>query len=1701
MVATLKRRWALVLALLLCCLSLPLTHPSPAFAASQINITGSAKALNTNGYLDFTNYSSNVKVNSATGVFSGYVFSEDLGWIAFGTTDNTQGPVSVDLSTGRLKGKAYVLNTLQVIDFDANNSNVRLTGKTFSGYVFSTDIGWIDFSDTGVFAAQAFMEIPTLSWGFNEGFGQSTNDSSGYGFHGTLGATVSTGTDDPTWASEDLCISDKCLSFDGGDYISLDTTVPDVQTVAFWVRPQSTTQVFLDLDGGSHKIEATSGTITATGFSNVYVNGVRSTTIQENTWQHIVATTGTSFNASGVTLGKVSTSYFTGFIDEFRLFSTAKSANQIKGLYTVSGAPKETAASFGPDKTFLSDGLLGYWKFDEASGNPQDASLNRNELVNKNTTAFVAGKFGRGGNFQRASSRYFAQNMPSGEVTRVQYKTADGSSPTATFDTTPIESNLLVVSAFSRSGTSTTSHTISGSGWTKRIARDSEISDAGYRRSLSVWTKVAGVSEPTAIQISGDTVKLIIEEFSGGAFTFEAAVDNDNANTASGTSVSTGTTASVSEDWLLKIGIMGSRASTSASWSTSWTNSLGSTIDYLDTTGRFLGTAFGEDTTTGTKESTVTISGSTITNSGLTSGLLVFSVEESEYLDNLAVTGNMSLATWIKPAANTASTQYNIAGKWDSGSQSYLLAQYGDELRLYLNSTSNYVETTSANLATGTWYHIAATYDANSRSVKLFVNGKEQTTTTTGTIPSSLTQGANPFYVGAANGRTTADNFYDGVIDDLRIYNLTLTPSDVSQLANWAPGPLAYWNFDENQGNTIYDKSGNNYHGTLGSGTSSLPKWTNGRIGNALKFDGLTTKVSAGNVANILATDNLTLSAWIKIDGNALYANPMYIVGKGNSGGGGAHYRFMASSTSACSTATNDGNLLCLFITDGTNTFSMVTDSSVPPNSQWYHVAAVLDRSSATDSHIYINGVKQAVTQTGTLASVGSLSNSNSLCIGADSTFCENNGSINTFNGDIDELRFYTYPLSETQIIEDMNAGHPAPGSPVGSAYLHYKLDEGSGTTANNSGNAGSTINGTIGSGTWTQSGKFGKALTFTASTSITATIIDPGSTNTLSLWVYPTTSAASKTLITSGKLTTDSSSRPVYGGCVGTALAVDSWTHIVAVSNGSSACTLYQNGKLTASGGTGVTFGTSVNIGGSSFTGTIDEVKLYSLAMSADQVNVEFAGGFAGVWGSTSTTSTGEGSFSANDEYCPPGQTTACTPPVAHWKFDENTGTTTTFDSSGNENHGAMSNFTQASWIPGKLGSALNFNNTSTRINAGSGSSLDDMSALTVAGWFYVRSSSTGEDLIAAKATRSFSDITNGWFFGVQSISDYLSFRVNYNTTSIGIGTFSNSVPNDQWTHLAVSWDGGTATSGVRFYVDGVTVPKDGAGTGGSGGRVSDAAQNLFIGADSLTERQFDGQMDDLRIYNYARTPEQISWDMNRGKPLAWYKFDECSGDIAYNSISSLYPGTISAGGSGTNSIVGTCEGGTGMRGNAATAARGAGLDFDGTNDFVNLGNVFRFTSSMSVEAWVYLKSGHTGRETYFVNKHGGSGARDWTLQDEYGGLAFKVSYDGSNMCYVYSSINPAIEVWTHVVGTYDATNQRLKIFVNGTDASGSANACPYSTITASNNNVWIGGRQSNSSYAQAKIDEVKIYGYALSPLQVKGAFNDSASAVRFGN
>lgn len=134
--------------------------PSLVFAVTAESISGTAEVVSTGGVINFDEFNSNAVVDPQTGAVSGFVWSEDLGWIDFGNSGEANS-VMVDLDSGLISGLAYVLNTGGQIDFSNYNSNVVWNSESgnLSGYGWSEDLGWIDFSGALLTLPETGMNI------------------------------------------------------------------------------------------------------------------------------------------------------------------------------------------------------------------------------------------------------------------------------------------------------------------------------------------------------------------------------------------------------------------------------------------------------------------------------------------------------------------------------------------------------------------------------------------------------------------------------------------------------------------------------------------------------------------------------------------------------------------------------------------------------------------------------------------------------------------------------------------------------------------------------------------------------------------------------------------------------------------------------------------------------------------------------------------------------------------------------------------------------------------------------------------------------------------------------------------------------------------------------------------------------------------------------------------------------------------------------------------------------------------------------------------------------------------------------------------------------------------------------------------------------------------------------------------------------
>jgi hypothetical protein len=966
------------------------------------------------------------------------------------------------------------------------------------------------------------------------------------------------------------------------------------------------------------------------------------------------------------------------------------------------------------------------------------------------------------------------------------------------------------------------------------------------------------------------------------------------------------------------------------------------------------------------------------------------------------------------------------------------------------NTSNNYVNFASGINLTSSLGNIAA---AGFTNPQIYINGVQSGTVSANTwqlitVTSSQPISADTFRIGQASGAYYSNN---SLIDDIRIYNRALSSSEVAQLYNWAPGPIGYWKFDDGSGSTVNDSSGNNFTGIWsGTGTSH---WTTGKYDQAGNFNGSDDVVTVGDISsklNLISTTppSFTISGWF----NSASEN---------------------NSTSGIALINNNARLFYNSASGGIFSFQLISSSTqaltntIIPNT-WYYVTGTYDKNTNLIS-IYLNGVLR---DSKTPASTDLSGSAMNMTIGNAQFY---------YKGQLDDIKVYNYARSPSQVIEDMNAGHPAPGSPIGSSYIYYKFNEATGTAADNSGNGGSSVNGTVTNGTWTLSGKFAGALTFGASTAVTSTISDPGNTNTISLWLNPITSVASKTLVTN--LTTNGSSAPVYGGCTGTAIPLNQWSHLVAVSNGSGSCTIYQNGVMTGSGTTGVSFGTTLNIGNSGFTGTMDEFKLYAEALTADQVKEEYNRGSSQVLGSLSTTSAGTPDNSAAGAYCPPGSADACSPPVGEWKFDENTGTAAV-DSSGKNNNGTLTGSAVPLWKIGRLGSALAFNGTNSYVGAGNDSSLQITGNMTLSAWVNLTDNSAVHDIVARNGTSG-----NYNYRLYTSAAGKLVMEVSSNGTAVASVTGGTTLSAGSWYHVEGVYIPGTS---LTVYVNGIpdsqnttsipasinnasSVPLNiGGENGGTSGNAAAFVQECHnSGGTSITSLQINcattlGNL--LVVMFQANSGSSRTYTVTDSNGDTFTKCTNCefrpsgysnTGELFYYLTTTANTSvTINvASGAGT-SITGSVEEFSGISASPFDQSSGNGCDTGCSSLTSNATSATSQANEVAV--------GHLGVEGNAAPTGAGSG---WNYNSTffYGssiGVLSGYKILSSTGAQTNSGTQSGSELWTASVATFKSNS---------------------------------GGSSPATNVMSGLIDQVRIYNYARTPAQVAWDYNRGSPIAQY--
>jgi len=151
---------------------------------------------------------------------------------------------------------------------------------------------------------------------------------------------------------------------------------------------------------------------------------------------------------------------------------------------------------------------------------------------------------------------------------------------------------------------------------------------------------------------------------------------------------------------------------------------------------------------------------------------------------NVSTTTGFTVATWVRLNSDQSTTLIAASASGSSG-HAFELNYIGGDKKWSAgrrDASGTLTATTSATGSPGTWTHLAATYDAGTNKVTLFVNGNNLGTYTYSSAAWANTTTAWRLGCGLIGGVQV--RCLDGQLDEVRIYKTVASDAEISALAN-----------------------------------------------------------------------------------------------------------------------------------------------------------------------------------------------------------------------------------------------------------------------------------------------------------------------------------------------------------------------------------------------------------------------------------------------------------------------------------------------------------------------------------------------------------------------------------------------------------------------------------------------------------------------------------------------------------------------------------------------------------------------------------------------------------------------------------------------------------------------------------------------------------------------------------------------------
>ncbi|MCK5171860.1 MAG: LamG domain-containing protein [Planctomycetes bacterium] len=451
---------------------------------------------------------------------------------------------------------------------------------------------------------------------------------------------------------------------------------------------------------------------------------------------------------------------------------------------------------------------------------------------------------------------------------------------------------------------------------------------------------------------------------------------------------------------------------------------------------------------------------------------------------------------------------------------------------------------------------------------------------------------------------------------------------------------------------------------------------------------------------------------------------------------------------------------------------------------------------------------------------------------------------------------------------------------------------------------------------------------------------------------------------------------------------------------------------------------------------------------------------------------------------FCAFGTGAQAATPVAHWELDEGSGLTA-YDSAGS--YDGLVNV--PSWTMGKIGGGLSFDGSSNYIQLNSYvSTFDNYATGTFACWFKIASGTASNLMLMQIADKDTPDNYSKVWFGGTAGQYSLNFGHKMNgdlRISAHIDKGAGYFEDDTWHHLAVV----VGSNFNKIYVDGneeSLIYTAGSGSTGSRFLNIQQADVFYIGARHYNglsrDMFFDGDVDDVSIYAQPLSAQEVGqlYRAGSGGLIGRWSFDEGAGPVAYDSA-----------GTNDGAIYGA---------QWADGQVGGALDFDGADDYVDLGNDPNLKPALPITlaAWIKFDTDVAIQRIICLDNWTSNRYGAWLALTSSGKLT--VGYgDGGVGSTSRRTKNGATMldtgVWYQVAGIIRGP-QDMDLYVNGINDGGIYDGTGGNLAYSSGSGT-VGSDAGVDAFFSGSIDEVMVYERALSAAEIWQLFGGEESTV----